>query len=360
LFYARDNSGRNEDNGSDYEQLRMKEENMQNFVNQSPMIVVVLLLVVGFALLIKGADFFVEGSSSVAKRFHVPSVIIGLTVVAMGTSLPETAVSVTASITNNNELAISNAIGSNIFNLMVVIGLCAFLSSIPVGKETIKQDIPFSAICALLLLGLGVCGIGDAAGMTLGHIDGILLLLLFAGYIVSLVRRTLKAQRAGETVEVEGGSDEEIKLLSVPKSLLFIIGGAAAIAVGGDLTVDAASRIALDLGMTQTLVGLTIVSIGTSLPELVTSFVAARKNEIGMALGNAIGSNVFNILMVLGIASAISPIPFITVNIIDIVILLVFTLIVWIFAATKQKLSRREGFVMLALYAAYAVYIIIR
>jgi cation:H+ antiporter len=338
----------------------MKEENMQDFVNQSPMIVVVLLLVIGFVLLIKGADFFVEGSSSVAKRFHVPSVIIGLTVVAMGTSLPETAVSVTASITNNNELAISNAIGSNIFNLMVVIGLCAFLSAIPVGKETIRSDIPFSAVCALLLLGLGLCGIGDAAGMTLGHLDGILLLLLFAVFIVSLVKRTLKAQKEGREVEVEGGSDEEIRLLPVPKSLLFIVGGAAAIAFGGDLTVDAASRIALDLGMTQTLVGLTIVSIGTSLPELVTSFVAARKNEIGMALGNAIGSNVFNILMVLGIASAISPIPFIRENIIDIAILLVFTLIVWLFAATKQQLSRREGLLMLILYAAYAVYIVVR
>ena len=161
-------------------------------------------------------------------------------------------------------------------------------------------------------------------------------------------------------MDVEGGSDEEIKLLSVPKSLLFIVGGAAAIAIGGDLTVDTASRIALDLGMSQTLVGLTIVSIGTSLPELVTSIVAARKKEIGMALGNAIGSNVFNILMVLGIASAISPIEFITENVIDIAILLVFTLVVWIFAATKKQLNKLEGALMLLMYAAYAVYIFIR
>ena len=333
---------------------------MQNFVNQSPMIVVIMLLAAGFVLLIKGADFFVEGSSSVAKRFHVSAIIIGLTVVAMGTSLPETAVSVTASITNNNELAVSNAVGSNIFNLMVVIGLCALMQVVPVGKDTIKRDIPFSAICALLLLGFGVCGIGDASTMILGHWDGVILLLLFAGYIVMLIRRTLKAQKDGEEVDVEGGSDKEIKLLSVPKSLLYIVGGAAAIALGGNLTVESASRIALDLGMSQTLVGLTIVSIGTSLPELVTSVVAASKNEIGMALGNAIGSNVFNILMVLGIASAISPIAFITENIIDIVILLVFTLLVWIMAATKQKLSKGEGAIMLLLYIAYAVYIIIR
>ena len=333
---------------------------MADFINQAPIILVALLLVVGFVLLIKGADYFVEGSSSVAKRFHVPAVIIGLTVVAMGTSLPETAVSVTASITNNNELAVSNAVGSNIFNLMVVIGVCALMQVVPVGKDTIRRDIPFSAICALLILGLGICGIGDASGMTLGHLDGVILLVLFVCYIVSLIRRTLKAQKAGEAVDVEGGSDEEIKLLSVPKSLLFIVGGAAAIAIGGDLTVDTASRIALDLGMSQTLVGLTIVSIGTSLPELVTSIVAARKKEIGMALGNAIGSNVFNILMVLGIASAISPIEFITENVIDIAILLVFTLVVWIFAATKKQLNKLEGALMLLMYAAYAVYIFIR
>lgn len=334
--------------------------NMQNFINNAPIVLVVVLLVVGFVLLIKGADFFVEGSSSVAKRFHVPSIIIGLTVVAMGTSLPETAVSVTASIAGNNELAVSNAIGSNIFNLMVVIGVCALMTVVPVGMETIKRDIPFSAICAILLLGLGVCAVGDTQGMTLGHFDGILLLALFAGYIIALIRRTLKSQAEGKAVEVEGGSDEEIKLLSVPKSLLFIVGGGAAIALGGDLTVDTASRIATELGMSQTLIGLTIVSIGTSLPELVTSIVAAKKHEIGMALGNAIGSNVFNILMVLGIASAISPIVFITENIIDIAVLLVFTLVVWLFAFTKKRLDKSEGLLMLLMYAVYAVYIFIR
>ena len=161
-------------------------------------------------------------------------------------------------------------------------------------------------------------------------------------------------------VEIEGSSDEEIKLLSVPMSILFIVGGAIAIAIGGDMTVDAASRIASELGMSQTLIGLTIVSIGTSLPELVTSIVAARKNEVDMALGNAIGSNVFNILMVLGIASAISPISIITENIIDLCVLIVFTVCVWIFAGTRKKIGKIEGVCMVALYAAYAVYIIIR
>lgn len=333
---------------------------MEKFINDAPFLLVVALLVVGFVLLIKGADFFVEGSSSIAKRFKVPSIIIGLTIVAMGTSLPETSVSVTASISGNNALAVSNAVGSNIFNLMVVIGVCALMTPVMVAKDTITKDIPFSAICALALMGLGIWGFADKESMTLGHVDGVILLIMFAVYIGALISRTLKAVKAGKEVDVEGGSDEEVEILSVPKSIIFIIGGAAAIAFGGDLTVQTASRIAIDFGMSQTLVGLTIVSIGTSLPELVTSIVAARKNEVGMALGNAIGSNIFNILMVLGIASAISPIAFITENVIDIAVLLVFSLIVWLFAATKKSLNRLEGFTMLALYAAYSVYIFVR
>lgn len=333
---------------------------IENYISSAPLFLVLVLLLVGFVGLVKGADFFVEGSSSVAKHFNVPSIIIGLTIVAMGTSLPETAVSVTASIAGKNALSVSNAIGSNIFNTMVVIGICAVMTPVLVQKETIVRDIPFSAICAILLLTLGLLGFADASGMVLGRVDGVILLVLFACYIAVLIRRTLKAKAEGKEVEVEGGSDEDIKLLSIPVSLLYIILGGAAIAIGGDLTVDTASRIASDLGMSETLIGLTIVSIGTSLPELVTSIVAARKNEVDMALGNAIGSNIFNILMVLGIASAISPISFIQNNIIDIVILLAFTLIVWIFSATKKKLDKFEGFMMVLLYVAYAVYIVLR
>ena len=333
---------------------------MGNFIENGPLGVIILLLVAGFVLLIKGADFFVEGSSSIAKRFSVPSIIIGLTIVAMGTSLPETAVSVTASLAGNNTLAVSNAIGSNIFNLMVVIGVCALLTPVVVKKETIRRDIPFSACCALILLGLGMIGLGDATGMTLGHLDGVILIILFICYIVFLVRIALKSMKEGRQVEVEGGSDEEIHILSIPRSLIYIVGGGAAIAFGGDLTVETASRIAIDFGMSQTLVGLTIVSIGTSLPELVTSIVAARKNEVDMALGNAIGSNVFNILMVLGIASAISPIAFIMENVIDIIVLLGFSLTVWVLAATHKRIGRGEGALMLLMYAAYAVYIFVR
>ena len=333
---------------------------MEKFINEAPFLLVVALLIVGFVLLIKGADFFVEGSSSIAKRFNVPSIIIGLTIVAMGTSLPETSVSVTASVSGNNALAVSNAIGSNIFNLMVVIGVCAVMCPVMVAKDTITKDIPFSALCALVLMVFGIWGFADKESMILGHLDGVILILMFAFYIGVLIRRTLKAVKEGKQVDIEGGSDEEIELVSIPMSIIFIVGGAAAIAFGGDLTVQAASRIAIDFGMSQTLVGLTIVSIGTSLPELVTSIVAARKNEVGMALGNAIGSNVFNILMVLGIASAISPIAFLTENIIDIAVLLVFSLIVWLFAATKKSLNKLEGFIMLAMYVGYAIYIFIR
>ena len=323
---------------------------MGNYINSAPMALVVVLLVVGFVFLVKGADFFVEGSSSVAKRFHVPSLIIGLTIVAMGTSLPETAVSVTASLVDNNALAVSNAVGSNIFNLMVVIGFCAVLTPVAVDKQTLKRDFPFSVLCAVILLAFGFIG------MELGHVDGVVLLVLFAVYIVVLVRVTLKHKNKAELEE----ETEEIKLLSMPRSLLYIVLGGAAIAIGGDMVVDTASRIAIDFGMSQTLVGLTIVSIGTSLPELVTSIVAAKKNEVDMALGNAIGSNVFNFLMVLGIASAISPIAFITENIIDIIVLIVFSIIVWIMAWTKSELKRGEGFLMLIMYIAYAVYIIMR
>ena len=337
-----------------------RRKTMEKIINNAPFALVLVFLVIGFVLLIKGADFFVEGSSSVAKRLHVPSIIIGLTIVAMGTSLPETAVSVSASLAGNNELAVSNVVGSNIFNLMVVIGVCAILATVNVARETIRRDIPLSLICAGLLMLLGIVGLGDKTGMTLGHLDGVIFIVLFACYIIYMVRTAMKASKEGKKVEIEGGSDEEIKLVSVPMSILFIIGGAIAIAVGGDVTVDAASRIASDLGMSQTLIGLTIVSIGTSLPELVTSIVAARKNEVDMALGNAIGSNIFNILMVLGIASAISPISIITENIIDLCVLIVFTICAWIFAGTKKKIGRAEGLCMVALYAAYAVYIIVR
>ena len=334
---------------------------MQNIINGLPIAAVILLLAVGFAFLVKGADFFVAGSSSIAKKLKVPPIIIGLTIVAMGTSLPETAVSVTASLVQNNELAVSNVVGSNIFNLMFVIGVCSILTPIMVQKATVVRDIPLSLGCALFLLVLGVSGLGDKAGMTLGHADGVIFLIVFAGYIFTMVRSAMKARAAGQKVEIEGVEEcDNMKELSYGKSILFLIVGAAAIAFGGDLTVDTASRIAIELGMSQTLVGLTIVSIGTSLPELVTSVVAARKNEVDMAVGNAVGSNIFNILMVLGISSAISPVALIRENIIDIVLLMVFSVMVWIFAGTRKKIERKEGIIMVVVYLVYCAYIIAR
>lgn len=223
----------------------------------------VVLLVVGFVLLIKGADFFVEGSSSVAKMLKVPSIIIGLTIVAMGTSLPECAVSITASVTNNNALAVSNAIGSNIFNLMVVCGFCALFNPLYVEKSTLKKEFPFSVVCAVLLL---VCGY---LGMQLGRADGIILLIVFVAFLVWMVRSALKARAAA--------GDDEYEVLPVWKCIVFIVGGIVAIKFGGDFVVNGASTVAAKLGLSQNLIGLTIVACGTSLPELVTSVVARAK-----------------------------------------------------------------------------------
>ena len=329
---------------------------MTEFITNCALPLAILFLVIGFVFLVKGADIFVEGSSSIAKKFKVPSIIIGLTIVAMGTSLPEAAVSVTASIANKNALAVSNVIGSNIFNLMMVIGVCAIMTPVAVNKATLKRDFPFSVICAILLLVLGLIG-----PMSLGHADGVISLILFAGFIGLMIRSAMKASKEGNAVaseEIEAA--EEIKIMPVWKSLLFIVIGAVGIIIGGDVVVDSASNIAAKFGMSQTLIGLTIVSVGTSLPELVTSIVAARKNEVDMALGNAIGSNVFNILFVLGIAGAISPMAFLTENVIDIVILVVFSLIVWLFAWTKKEIKRGEGLIMVLLYVLYVVYICMR
>lgn len=310
-------------------------------------ITALIILVIGFFLLIKGADFFVEGSSSVAKLLRVPSIIIGLTIVAMGTSLPECAVSVTASLSGNNALAVSNVIGSNIFNLLVVCGFCALFTPLAVQKDTIKRDIPFSLICTFVMLILGWIG------MSLGHLDGVIFLVIFAGFIIMMVRSALNARS-------EAQDGDEIEVLPVWKCIVFIIGGAIAIKYGGDFVVDGASFIASAMGLSQNLIGLTIVALGTSLPELVTSIVAAKKDEVDMAVGNVIGSNVFNILFVLGIAATISPVAFIFENVIDIIVLIAVTLIIWFFAWSKNEINRKEGIAMLALYVIYMVYIIVR
>ena len=297
-------------------------------------LIALLLLVAGFVLLIKGADFFVDGSSSVAKRLRVPSMIIGLTIVAMGTSLPECAVSVTASLSNNNALAVSNVVGSNIFNLMVVCGVCTLFVPLAVSVDTLKKEFPFSIICAVLLV-------------------------LFAAYLGWMIKSALSARNSALSKEAEE-ADEQIKILPVWQCIIYIIGGAVAIKFGGDFVVNGASTIASSLGLSQNLIGLTIVALGTSLPELVTSIVAAKKDEVDMALGNVIGSNIFNILLVLGVAGAISPVIFISENIIDIIILIIMSVVVWVFAWSKKKLVRWHGAAMLVSYAIYLVYICMR
>ena len=305
-----------------------------------------VLLIAGFLLLIKGADFFVEGSAAVAKKLRVPTMIIGLTIVAMGTSAPECAVSIAASIKGSNAMAISNVVGSNIFNLMVVSGFCALFTPLIVHAKTLKQEFPFSILAAIVML------IAGFIGMMLGRIDGVILLVLFAFFLVWMVKSALNARANAEDIE-----EENVKDLGNLQCLLYIIGGIIAIVIGGDLVVDSATEIARTFGLSENLIGLTIVAFGTSLPELVTSAVAAKKGEVDMALGNVIGSNIFNILLVAGIAATVSPMAFLMENVIDLVILIVMSIVVWSFASTKKKIGRAEGVFMLIIYVAYIVYI---
>lgn len=305
-----------------------------------------ILLVIGFLLLIKGADFFVDGSASVAKKLRVPSMIIGMTIVAMGTSAPECAVSIAASVKGSNTMAISNVIGSNIFNLMIVCGACALFAPLAVKVSTLKQEFPLSILAAVLLLGMGYMG------MSINRVEGIILMVIFVLFLVWMVWEAKKARNNTEA--------EEIETLSGWKCLVYIVGGLIAIVIGGDVVVDSASAIAAAFGLSQTLIGLTIVACGTSLPELVTSLVAAKKGETDMALGNVIGSNIFNILLVLGVAATVSPMVVLKDNLIDDIILIAVSLLIWIFAWRKKELNRIHGVIMIIIYAAYVVYICMR
>lgn len=301
-----------------------------------------VLLFVGFALLIKGADFFVEGSSSLAQILKVPSVIIGLTIVAMGTSAPEASVSINAALAGSNDIAISNIVGSNIFNGLVVVGGCAFLSSFQTNSDILKRDMPLNILVTFILFLMFLDG-------KLSRIEGC---ILFAGmilYIASMIYHAIKNKE----------EENPEKILSLPKSILYIIAGLAAVIFGGDLVVDNACIIATNFGVSQNFIGLTIVAVGTSLPELVTSIVATKKGDSGLALGNAIGSNLFNILFILGFSAIISPLHVLNESIIDCVILLVSSVILFIFAKTKQQMSKIEGGICIVLYLTYIVYLTI-
>lgn len=305
-----------------------------------------VFLVVGFALLIKGADFFVDGSASVAKKLRVPTMIIGLTIVAMGTSAPECAVSIAASLKGSNTMAISNVVGSNIFNLMVVCGACAVFAPLAVKENTMKKEFPLSILAAIMLWVMG------NQSMSIGRADGLILLLVFAAFLVWMVLEAKKARGNAQ--------EEELVPLKGWQCVVYIAVGIGAIVAGGEFVVDSATAIAQDFGLSPTFIGLTIVAFGTSLPELVTSLVAARKGETDMALGNVIGSNIFNILLVLGIAGAVSPMEVLMENLIDDIILIGMSGVVWVFAWRRKQISRIHGALMLAMYAGYTAYICMR
>lgn len=301
-----------------------------------------VFLLLGFALLIKGADYFVEASSSVAKVLRVPSIIIGLTIVAFGTSAPELAVSTTASLAGNNEIAVGNVIGSNIFNLLVVLGACGAIRPFAVR---LRWDFVASIVVGLVLF------LMIMRDRFVSRPEAFLLLGMFVVFLVLTVRDAL-----ANRIQVQ----EEFKALPPLKCIVYIVGGIAAIVWGGDLVVKSASDIALSFGLSQTLVGLTVVALGTSLPELVTSIVASRKGENGLALGNVIGSNIFNILMVLALSAAVSPIAVNQMAVIDAGCLIVFSVITWFLCRSRERISRVEGVIMLLMYTAYLIYICIR
>lgn len=302
-----------------------------------------LLLLIGFVLLIKGADFFVDGSSSLARIMKVPSVIIGLTIVAMGTSAPEASVSVNAALAGSNDIAISNVIGSNLFNGLVVVGVCAFMAGFKTNPEILKRDMPLNIIVTAILCIM-------LLDRHINHIEGIILLISMAVYIAVMVISALKNRETAD----------ECKILSLPKSLIFIISGLIAVIFGGTLVVDNACLIAKDFGVSENFIGLTIIAIGTSLPELVTSITATRKGDSGLALGNAIGSNLFNILFILGMSATICPLNVLSESIIDCIILLVSAVILYVFARTKKTMNRWEGIVCVFLYVGYTAYLLIR
>ena len=304
-----------------------------------------IILVIGFILLIKGADWFVDGASSIAKSLKIPSLIIGLTIVAFGTSAPEAAVSITGAFAGANDITVGNVVGSNIFNLLVVVGVAAFICPLNVKRSIIAKEFPFAIMGAFVLIVLGYDSkYHNYPDNVLTRADGIMLLVLLGIFMYYLIELALTSRKNGTDEE------EEIKTYSMPKSI--------GIVLGGDWVVDAASDIAITFGMSQSMVGLTIVAVGTSLPELVTSIVAARKGESDIALGNVIGSNIFNIFFVLGISSFIHEITINNAVFFDMFIMLAASFITYGFAASKRKINKPEGAFLVLLYVAYMAFVI--
>lgn len=316
--------------------------NILNFLWQ------LLLLVVGFFLLIKGADWFVEGASKIADRFHIPQIVIGLTIVAFGTSAPEAAISITAALNNNADITIGNVVGSNIFNVLIILGITACITPLIIQKNTLRFELPFLIGVTVLLY---VLGMNDGK---IHLIDGIILwafFLVFLGYLLWISK---KGDAPMEEIEHAGKNDHMIKLI------LMTVIGMAAIAFGSDITVDSATNIATTLHMSQRLIALTIVAFGTSLPELITSITAAKKGNSDIAIGNIIGSNIFNILFVTGTTALISTVPFADQFGIDTIIACVSVILLFVFVFKDRKLEKKSGIVMLICYAAYFTYLLMR
>ena len=317
----------------------------------------VVLLIVGMVLLVKGADFFVDGSSKIAKAMKVPSLIIGLTLVSMGTSAPELSVSVNAALAGSSDISFGNVIGSNIFNTFFILGVSSFFISLSFSKEMAKYDVPVMVGIYLVMLFFSFV----TTPYKLDRIESIIFVLLFASYITSLIIRTKKTNSNIEE------NNEIITKKQLIYNILISIIGLAAIIYGGDLVVDKASFIAKEMGMSEALVGLTIVAVGTSLPELVTSVVASIKKERDIAIGNVIGSNIFNILFILGVSSTIKPLAIsqvvslgINIALFDLIVLIISGVAILLISRTTKTLKKWQGIIFVLMYIAYVAYIIIR
>ena len=311
-----------------------------------------VLLIVGMVLLIKGADFFVDGSSKIAKALHIPSLIIGLTLVSMGTSAPEASVSINAAINDLNDLSIGNVVGSNIFNTLLILGLSALFTPLLIKDDMKKYDIPIMIGLYLVLILFSFV----ISPLSVDIFESIILLVLFIGYILFLIYRAKKENKEKSEEEKEEPVTKGKLVLSIVLAIL----GLAAIIFGGDLVVDSASNIATKLGMSEALVGLTIVAVGTSLPELVTSVVASLKKENDIAIGNVIGSNIFNDVFILGLSSTISSLVVNPAVLLDMIVMLVSGVIVIILALCSKNINKWQGIMMFMLYVGYLTYIIIR
>lgn len=319
------------------------------------MILSLILLLAGLLLLVKGADFFVDGSSSIAKFMKIPSIIIGLTIVSFGTSAPEAAVSIIAGLKGSNDIAVGNALGSNMFNLLIVLGVCAIISPIRIDGQIINKEFPFMALsmAALILVSFDAA-FSNGTVNVIARNEALILVMLMAIFLYSIVTTALRSRKENNSDDIEKPK------YSLVKSIGFTVGGLAGIIIGGQLVVDNAENIALSLGMSKTLAGLTIVAVGTSLPELVTSVSAARKGESDIAIGNVVGSNIFNVLFVLAVSAAITPMNINSQCLTDMLILMILTVIAYVFCVTKKTVNRPEGIVLTVFYAVYLAYAIIR